>query len=444
LRTGTDPARIDAVGISGQMHGATLLDDGGHVLRPCILWNDQRSGGECDWITERVGLENLLKWVGNPALAGFTIPKLLWVRNNEPDVYRRIRHVLLPKDYLNFRLTGELATDHSDASGTLLFDVAHGRWSADLAQAIDLPLSWFPPAVGSTTIVGRVSKQAAGATGLREGTPVVAGGADNACAAVGMGVVQPGQVLASIGTSGTLVAPMDRPRVDPRGRLHTFCHAVPDTWYAMGVVLSAGGSLHWWRDVVVSEVDEDGGYGAILERAADVPAGSDGLIFLPYLTGERTPHGDPNARGAFFGLSLRHGRAHLTRSVIEGVSFALADSAILMREIGVSLETVRATGGGAKSPLWRSVLASLLGARVLTALTDAGPAFGAAILAGVGAGRWVSVAEAGEALVDITGETLPNPELEQIYAGYHRLYDALYPSLAGRFAELARLREELG
>lgn len=446
-RTEISAGEIAAVGISGQMHGATLLDDQGKVLRPSILWNDQRSGDECNWITERVGLQNLLRWVGNPALAGFTVPKLLWVRKHEPAIFARTARVLLPKDYLNYRLTGEQATDYSDASGTLLFDVAERRWSSQLAEALDLPDNLFPPAVESTEVIGAITSRAAELTGLRPGTPVVAGGADNACAAVGMGVVRAGQVLASIGTSGTVVAPMDAPRVDPAGRLHTFCHAVPDTWYAMGVVLSAGGSLRWWHDVLFPSAGEEqassegDSYDALLEAAKQVPPGSDRLIFLPYLSGERTPHGDPYARGVFFGLSLRHGREHLTRSIVEGVSFALTDSARLMREIGVSLDTVRATGGGAKSPLWRTILASLFGTHVLTALTDAGPAFGAAILGGVGTGFWSSVAEATDALVRMTGDTPPNPTLAEEYAEYYRLYDDLYPTLRESYQRLASLNQ---
>lgn len=436
------PSEIRAIGISGQMHGATLLDDRGDVLRPCILWNDQRSGAECEWITGRVGLENLLHWVGNPALAGFTVPKLLWVRNNEPEVYARIARVLLPKDYLNFRLTGTMATDYSDASGTLLFDVGARRWSDSLAEALGISPDLFPPAVESTAVVGTVTEAAADATGLQEGTPVVAGGADNACAAVGMGVVRSGQVLCSIGTSGTLLAPMDAPRVDPAGRLHTFCHAVPGTWYAMGVVLSAGGSLSWWHNVLQEGGQGDDSFDALLEGAASVPPGSDGLIFLPYLSGERTPHGDPDARGVFFGLSLRHGRDHLTRSVIEGVSFALSDSAHLMRELGVNLDTVRATGGGARSELWRRILASLFDARVLIALSDAGPAFGAAILAGVGTGCWPSLDDAACALVQITGETLPDSVLAAAYTGYYRLFDGLYPALRGAYSQMSEITRE--
>jgi xylulokinase len=437
---GVDASDIRGVGLSGQMHGATLLDRRGAVLRPSILWNDQRSGSECDWITERVGLPRLLEWVGNPALAGFTVPKVVWVRNNEPQIFQDLGRVLLPKDYLNYLLTGSQATDYSDASGTLLFDVAERRWSTELASALDLSVEIFPDAYESTTVVGAISRDAAAATGLRAGTPVVAGGADNACAALGMGVVEEGQVLASIGTSGTLVAPMRAPRVDPDGRLHTFCHAVPETWYAMGVVLSAGGSLRWWRDVLADEGGNgDDSFEALLEAASEIPAGSDGLIFLPYLSGERTPHADPNARGVFFGLSLRHRREHFTRSVVEGVSFALEDSAQLMRAMGVSLETVRATGGGASSHMWRTILASLFGSRVLTALTDAGPALGAAILAGTGTGEWPSVQQATAALVEMSGETAPDEDLVALYRAYQGLYDDLYPALADRFDRLAAL-----
>ena len=437
-----DSANIAAVAVSGQMHGATLLDDVGKIIRPCILWNDQRSGEECAWITDRVGAERLLAAVGNPALAGFTAPKLLWLRKHEPENYARIHTVLLPKDYLNYRLTGRLCTEVSDASGTLLFDVARRAWSEDIARELDIPLAWLPPVKQSTEVIGSVSADAAQQTGLPAGTPVVAGGADNACAAVGAGVVAPGHVLASVGTSGTLLAPTERPNVDPRGRLHTFCHVVPDTWYVMGVVLSAGGSLRWLGDVLVTDPSEQSGsdtYAAMMEQAETVPPGSEGLLFLPYLTGERTPHGDPFARGAFVGLSLRHGRAHLIRSVIEGVTFALADSAALIRDLGIDLESVRMTGGGARSVLWRHILADTLRTRVMTTSGEMGPAYGAAIIAGVGAGVFSSIPVACDQLVAIASETAPDPEQTEPYSRYHEIYDSLYPAMKASFSELARV-----
>ena len=444
---GVDPAQIAGIAASGQMHGATLLDRTGAVVRPCILWNDQRTAAECAHITNSIGVESLLANVGNPALTGFTLPKLLWVRAHEPEAYERIATVLLPKDYINFRLTGELATEASDASGTLLFDVARRRWSDTVAGGLDISTSLLPLVHRSIDVVGEVTHEAARLTGLRAGTPVIAGGADNACAAVGMGVVRPGQVLASLGTSGTLVAPMEQPEVDPQGRLHTFCHAVPDTWYAMGVVLSAGGSLRWVRDALGEPERETARrqgrdpYEVIMDGAAEVPAGSEGLLFLPYLTGERTPHADPNARGVLFGLSLRHDRRSIARSVVEGVTYALADSADLMRQLGVDVETVRVTGGGARSKLWRSILADVLGARVVWAGGDTGPAFGAAILAGVGADVFSSVEEATERLVGLAGAVEPDPETSTLYAQYRTLYDHLYPALKAEYSALAELVE---
>lgn len=436
---------IAGVALSGQMHGATFLDASGRVLRPAILWNDQRSGTQCDAITERVGLENLVRWVANPALAGFTAPKIVWVREHEPDVYERTAMVLLPKDYVNYLLTGEAATEVSDASGTLLFDVSRRRWSDDMLYALDIPASFLPAVHDSTDVVGKVTAQAAAETGLKSGTPIVAGGADNACAAVGMGVVRPGQVLTSVGTSGTVVAPSLEPRLDPQARLHTFCHAVPDTWYLMGVVLSAGGSLRWFRDVIAEEErrrareEARDPYDLILEEAASVPPGSEGLVFLPYLTGERTPHGDPHARGVFFGLSLRHTRAHLARSVIEGVTYALADSTALMRAVGIEIGTVRATGGGARSALWRQMQADVLNARVVTAWSDAGPAFGAAVIAGAGVGAFESIPRAVDRLVALRDEIEPNRVTAELYRRFHELYDGLYPSLRGHFAALGAL-----
>jgi xylulokinase len=441
---------IAALATSGQMHGATLLDARGEVLRPCILWNDARTGEQCDWITERVGLEQLLRWVANPALAGFTAPKLLWVREHEPEVYRRIAAVLLPKDYLNFRLTGRQATEESDASGTLLFDVANRRWSTEMVEALGIDAAVLPQVIRSVDVVGRLTREAAEAIGLRAGMPVVAGGADNACAAVGMGVIGPGEVLASLGTSGTLLAPTDSPHVDPAGRLHTFCHAVPGAWYVMGVVLSAGGALRWYRDTLaiaecqIAATQGVDPYDLILDGAQEVPAGSDGLLFLPYLAGERTPHGDPDARGVFFGLSLYHTRNHMARSVIEGVTFALADSAALMRDLGTDLAVLRATGGGARSPLWRQILADTIGSTVATAQTDQGPALGAAIIAGIGAGVYSSISAATHELIAINSSTEPDPSSTDVYRRYHAVYRGLYPALRRSYRDLASLESFAG
>jgi xylulokinase len=449
-RSGVRTGEVAGLATSGQMHGTTLLDSEGEVLMPCILWNDQRSAEECRIITERVGFDQLLTWVANPALAGFTAPKLLWVQRHEPELWTRTRTVLLPKDYINYCLTGELSTEVSDASGTLLFDVAHRRWSEPMARAIDVPLSMLPPVLASTGVAGRVTAEAAAATGLMEGTPVVAGGADNACAAVGMGVVRQGEVLASIGTSGTLLAPTEEPRVDLQGRLHTFCHAVPNTWYLMGVVLSAGGSLRWFRDTIAdpqcqaASVEGRDAYEVIMEEAASAPPGSEGLIFLPYLTGERTPHGDPHARGVFFGISLRHTRAHLARAVIEGVTFALADSAALMRALDVEVGTVRATGGGARSAFWMQMLADVLGARVATSGDDKGPAFGAAIIAGVGCDMFPSIAEATDRLVKPHEQFEASPKSQDTYRRGHELYGGLYPALKESFANLDGLVRDQG
>ena len=445
--SGVAPSEIAGLATSGQMHGATLLDGAGEVVRPCMLWNDQRSAPECAEITEQIGLDRLLEWVGNPALAGFTAPKLLWVRGKEPPVWSRTRTVLLPKDYINYRLTGNRTTELSDASGTLLFDVAQRCWSAPMLESLGLSSDLLPSVHLSTDQVGQVTAGAARDTGLRQGTPVVAGGADNVCAAVGMGVVRPGEIMVSLGTSGTVLAPTARPEVDPAGRLHTFCHAVGDTWYVMGVVLSAGGSLRWLRDTVAqperqsAAIEGRDPYQVMLEACAAVPAGSEGLIFMPYLTGERTPHGDPHARGVFFGLSLHHTRAHLTRSVIEGVAYALADSTELMRQLGLDIDLVRATGGGARSALWMQILADVLETSVATSLTDTGPSLGAAILAGVGTGIYPSVSAATQTLVTMRSAIEPNTEGGR-YRRYRTLYQRLYPALKEHFGTLASLQEQ--
>ncbi|MGI8825349.1 MAG: xylulokinase [Chloroflexota bacterium] len=441
-RAGAKAASIAGLALSGQMHGATLLDAAGLVLRPCILWNDQRSTRQCVEITDRLGLENLIEWVANPALPGFTAPKILWVREHEPDVYARVATVLLPKDYVNYRLTGQLCTEPSDASGTLLFDVARRRWSDDIMHALDLPAAMLPPVRESADIVGKITAEAAAETGLLEGTPAVCGGADNACAAIGVGVVEEGEVMTSLGTSATVVAPTPRLRLDPRARLHAFCHAIPDTWYLMGVVLSAGGSLRWFRDALAAEerntVERENRdvYDLLTAEAATAPPGSEGLIFLPYLTGERSPHGDSNARGVFFGLSPRHARAHLIRSILEGVSYALADSVDIMRDLDVALDRISATGGGARSSLWRQMQADVLGAPVVSMHSSSGPALGAAILAGVGVGAVPSIRETARR-IEVVEEVAPDPATHAVYESYRSVYTRLYPALRDEFERLA-------
>jgi xylulokinase len=445
-RSKMDPARVAALAISGQMHGAVLLDAEGKVLRPAILWNDGRSGPQCAEITERAGgLAALLEMVSNPALAGFTAPKLLWVRQHEPDVFARVQTVLLPKDYINYRLTGVLATEVSDASGTLLFDVRHRRWSVELMRALELPEQIVPRCLESVDVVGAVSKNAARSCGLRAGLPVVAGGADNACAAVGTGVVSPGQVLCSIGTSGTIVAPSTHGDPAPAGRAHVFCHAVPGTYYVMGVMLSAGGALRWYRDTLGQDearraaAEGVDAYEVLTRDAERVPPGCEGLVFLPYLAGERTPHADPHARGVFFGLSLRHSKAHLTRAVLEGVTFGLRDSLEIVRGLGLDPERIRATGGGARSPFWRQLQADVFKATVATVNSGEGPAFGAALLAGAGVGVFPSVPSATGRTIREVHTVAPDKKRMALYDRYYALYDALYPQLRAQFAEVAGL-----
>ncbi len=443
---GISPAQVAALAVSGQMHGAVLLDAHGEVVRPCILWNDQRSAAQCDWITDTLGLPTLLEWVANPALAGFTAPKLLWVREHEPEAFARTSKVLLPKDYINFRLTGEQYTEFSDASGTLLFDVSRRRWSDDMLSALSIPLDMLPTATSSTAVIGHITPDAAAETGLAAGTPVVAGGADNACAAVAAGVVSPSSTLTSLGTSGTVLAPTSAPHGDPLGRLHMFCHAVADTWYHMGVVLSAGTSVRWFRDNMAPDLRDQalqqgqGSYELLGHSAASVEAGSNGLIFLPYLTGERTPHGDPFARGVFIGLSPAHTRDHMFRSVLEGVTFALADSLDLIRALGIDTLDIRVTGGGAGNPLWRQILADVFHSPIRVVGAAAGPAWGAAILAGVGIGLFPSAAHAAESRMETSDLVEPADDAVEIYRRYHNEFDRLYTALREEFRILAQVR----
>ncbi len=427
---GLEASAIAAVGFSGQMHGATLLDADGQVVRPALIWCDQRTQAECDEITDRVGAGRLIELTSNPALTGFTAPKLLWVRRHEPDAWRRVRRVLLPKDYVRFRLTGLHATDVADASGTLLFDVGGRRWSDEMLAALDLPRSLVPEALEGPQVTGSVSAAGAAATGLVAGTPVVAGGGDQAAGATGMGIVRPGTVSATIGTSGVVFAATDHPALDPRGRVHTFCHAVPGRWHVMGVTQAAGLSLRWFRDRFGSGPDDGRDpYERLADEAFGIAPGADGVLWAPYLMGERTPHLDPEARAALVGLAASHERGHVIRAILEGVTFSLRDSLEILREMQVPVEAIRIGGGGARSVLWRQIQADVYGQPVETVAAEEGAAYGAAVLAGVGAGIWPDVDAACAQIVRIATHTDPDPAaataLEEAYRRYVRLYPAL-------------------
>jgi xylulokinase len=427
--TGLAAADIDAVGLTGQMHGAVLLDAAGEVLRPAILWNDQRTGAECDAIRAAVGPGRLIEITGNDALTGFTAPKLVWVRDHEPAVWDRVAHVLLPKDFVRHRLTGEYAIDKADGAGTILFDLAARDWSPEMVAALGIEPAWLPPTFEGPDVTGTITTAAAAATGLRAGTPVVAGAGDQAANAVGVGAVTPGVVALSLGTSGVIFATTEEPLRDPRGQVHAFCHGVPDRWHLMSVMLSAAGSLRWFRDALAPGV----AFEALVAAAAEVPAGSDGLWFLPYLSGERSPHADPLARGAFVGLTVGHDRRHLTRSVLEGVAFGLRDCLDQMLATGMPAPTqVRASGGGTASALWRQILADVLRVEIATVETTEGAAYGAGLLAAVGAGWYPSVEAAAAALVRATPVAGPGVDAER-YADAFETYRGLYPALAPTF-----------
>ena len=392
----------DPLGYSGQMHGLVALGADDAVLRPAILWNDQRTAAECAEIEESVGLSRLIELTGNRALTGFTAPKLLWLRRHEPDVYARIAHVLLPKDYVRFRLTGERAIDAADASGTLLFDVAQRRWSSEMLDLLELPPAWLPDAHECTEI---------------------GGAGDQAAGALGVGIDRPGRLSVVLGTSGVVFAALPAFAADPEARVHAFCHAVPDTWHAMGVMLSAAGSLRWLRDVLGA------GYDELLADAAESPPGAEGVLFAPYLAGERTPHADPDARGAFTGLALNHDRGPLVRAVLEGVAFGLRDSLELLGELGVEPAAARVSGGGARSELWLRIVASVLGVPLERTAVEEGAAFGAALLGGVEAGVFASAEEAVAACVRVRDVVEPDPAWVEAYREAYGHYRALYPAL---------------
>ena len=425
---------VQAVGLTGQMHGLVLLDKSGQVLRPAILWNDQRTASQCEQINHTIGEKRLLEITGNQALTGFTAPKILWVRQNEPQVYGQVAHILLPKDYVRYRLTGEHATDKADGAGMLLFDLKQRDWSAEILSALEIPVEWLPKTYEGPQITGQITELAAEATGLKAGTPVVGGGGDQAAQAVGVGAVSAGIVALTLGTSGVVFASTEQPFIEPQGRLHAFCHSVPGVWHLMGVMLSAAGSLRWFRDTLAPGMP----YDDLLAPTAEIPPVSEGLLFLPYLTGERTPYPDPLARGAFVGLTVRHTRAHMTRAVLEGVAFGLRDSMELMRAAGLGeIRQVRVSGGGARSPLWRQILSDVLNTELVTVNTTEGAAYGAALLAGVGANAWSSVAESCQATVKTVEQTGPRLDTVARYESAYGQYRALYPALKPSFQALA-------
>ncbi len=437
-QSGIVPRDVAGIGLTGQMHGLVLLDQFGEPLRPAILWNDQRTAKQCDRVREEVGKETLIQISGNDALTGFTAPKILWVRDEEPEIYRRISQILLPKDYVRYKLTGAFAMDRAGGSGTILFDLANRTWSSKLLESLDINPEFLPPTFEGPEITGELTMEAAEATGLVAGIPVMAGGGDQAAAAVGTGAVEAGVVSLSLGTSGVVFATLDEPRVEPNGRLHAFCHALPNKWHFMGVMLSAAGSLRWHRDVFAPKVD----FAELIARAEEIPSGSAGLLFVPYLSGERTPHPDPFARGAFIGLTIRHTLDHFTRAVLEGVAFGLRDSFELMKNSGLdAIKEVRITGGGAKSLLWRQILADVFNVEISTVSSLEGAAYGAALLAASGAGAFKDVSSATKKAISIVERTSPGEATlayEELYQGYRELY----PALKSTFSALSLFEEK--
>jgi xylulokinase len=441
-------ADVKGIGLSGQMHGSVFLDHDHKVIRPALLWNDQRTAAECEEI-ERLagGRRKLIQMVANPALTGFTAPKILWLRNNEPQNYDRMTQVLLPKDYIRYRLTGEFATEVSDASGTLLLDVKRRRWSKTLLASLDISPNLLPPVYESDEVSGMLTTRIAKRLGLNSSTPVVGGGGDQAAGAVGNGIVKRGVISATLGTSGVVFAHSDEVQIDPEGRVHTFCHAVRDKWHVMGVVLSAGGSLQWYRnqlaeaEVAAAKRKKVDPYELITAQAAKAPPGSEGLYFLPYLTGERTPHADPHARGAWIGLSLRHGRPHLIRSTMEGATYAMRDCLEIIRGMDIPVREIRVSGGGARSKFWRQMQADIYGRKVVTINAEEGPAFGVALLAAAGTGAYKDVVEACTKTIRVVKSTATNAKNRKRYDQTYPIYGRLYRSLKEDFHSIADLVE---
>ncbi|MDR2642206.1 MAG: xylulokinase [Planctomycetaceae bacterium] len=438
------PHEVKAIGLSGQMHGSVFLDKNGNVIRKAILWNDQRTVKECGEITDAVGGRNeLIKLVANPALTGFTAPKILWLRNNEPRNFDKLKKVLLPKDEIRRRLTGEYATEVSDASGMLLLDVSRRNWSFELLDKLKLDRDFFGKVYESEDVTGNLTSEAAKLLGLTTDCVVVGGAGDCAAGAIGNGIVGEGILSTSIGTSGVMFVYSDEIKTDPLGRVHTFCHAVRGKWHLMGVTLAAGGSLQWFRNAVCLELFSAARkrkvdvYDLLTQEAEQTPAGSEGLFFLPYLSGERTPHADPFARGCFIGLTLAHNRGHIVRSVMEGVTFSLRDSLDIFAGLGIPVKQIRASGGGSKSAFWRQIQADVFGQKVVTINSEEGPAFGVALLAAVGAGEYKNIQEACKATIKIVKETKPDAKAKKIYDQAMPIYRDLYCSLKENFRKIS-------
>ncbi|MEK9773402.1 MAG: xylulokinase [Opitutae bacterium] len=438
----TDPELVSGIGLTGQMHGLVLIDEKGAPLRPCIMWNDQRSFQECEEMTEIIGAAEVLRITGNPVLAGFTAPKLRWVEKNEPEIFAKISKVLLPKDFIRYRLTGEFFSEMSDASGTSMLNVGERKWSEEILEAMGWSISWLPELTESTVASAKISSDASARTGLIVNTPVVAGGGDQAAQAVGCGIVEEGMVSATLGTSGVVFAQSDEYRVEPDGKLHAFCHAVPGKWHLMGVMLSAAGSFQWYKNQLGEEEQrreqngEGNAYDLLTHAAAAIDPGCEGLLFLPYLSGERTPYPDPHAKGAFVGMTLRHGKAHLTRAVLEGVSYGLKDSLSLMQALGVQPAKIILSGGGARSELWKQMLSDIFETPCCLVNATEGAAYGAALLAAVGCGALPTVEDASRAWIRETqqiGMGANSPKYKKNY----RIYQDLYPSLKNAFYNLS-------
>ncbi|MGB5847293.1 MAG: xylulokinase [Ignavibacteriaceae bacterium] len=438
IRSDVTSKEIHGIGLTGQMHGLVLLDNNGKILRPAILWNDQRTQSQCNKIRSIIGRDKLIHLTGNDALTGFTAPKILWVKENEPEIFASAKHILLPKDYIRYRLTGEYATDKADASGTLLFDVMKRDWSVEVVDALSINKSWLPESFEGTEITGVVTEEAASLTGLLEGTPVVAGAGDQAAQAVGVGAVEEGVTSITLGTSGVVFASTNKPYIEADGKLHSFCHAISNRWHLMGVMLSAAGSIKWFHDTFASDLS----YDELNKEIDKIAVNCDGLLFLPYLSGERTPHPDPLARGSFIGLTLSHSRAHLARAVMEGVAFGIRDCFELIKEVGLSQSSeLRVSGGGAKSNVWMYIIASVLNSKLITLKTTEGAALGAAILAGLGTKIWADITEVVEIVVKQNRITEPNLNDVEQYEKQYQIYKELYPSLKNTFNHIDELNK---